>query len=635
MIGKKYVTKDDEEAFARKLVRRIRGSSISGGGSPSSGGGSPAFTDLTDTPSSYAGEGLKGVRVNAAEDALEFFDVDLNSLSDVDLESAHVPIDGDVLMFDSASGRWIPSPCACGGSGGSGGGATDLCDLLDVFCDSPYIPADGDVLTYDGSSGLWIPLAPTGGALSLDDLLDVDAPAPFDGDFLSWDAVAGAWINVPPPSPGSGASGSGGGSGRDFWNPDIFPDSPTIQSDHFDDGSLAAKWSEFDPGGVLTVSESGHHAYLEIANGVGVMAAIFQDLPSGDFTITAKAAYQIKSLDSAYLYAGIMLFEDATNNPSTCKLLNFTAYFKDGYLVPQIIYNTDYNSWSASPYTGLSQVVSVPPSVYFRVRRTGTNLYFDTSLDGVTWKYWATIAQGTYFTPAEFGIGGWNGYSTNQKIVYDWIYYHDSDVFISPVGATLYEGEGEPYTGYCLVEDDFNRADSGTVGEASVAGGYPATIRNGGAAGDWGITSNELAPKSSLAEHYVIWNTGMTRYKMTATLGSVVSGELGIIIRFSQDSYVTNGAFLLIHCNPTGGHYQLYRYVGYGYTLLEDSAISFAASDVVVITDTGTCLTVTVNGSALWTNILYHWALGGTGVGFRCNSSTNPRIAGIKVEMIP
>lgn len=40
--------------------------------STASGGGSSSFTGLTDTPSSYAGQSLKGLRVNSGETALEF-----------------------------------------------------------------------------------------------------------------------------------------------------------------------------------------------------------------------------------------------------------------------------------------------------------------------------------------------------------------------------------------------------------------------------------------------------------------------------------------------------------------------------------------------------------------------------------
>jgi hypothetical protein len=108
-----------------------------------------------------------------------------------------------------------------------------------------------------------------------------------------------------------------------------------------------------------------------------------------------------------------------------------------------------------------------------------------------------------------------------------------------------------------------------------------------------------------------------------------------IIFRFSQDDTSTNGAFLIIHLNPGTGHYQLYRYVSYGYTLFLDSTVDFAASDVVVITDSGTCLTATVNAGALWTDIPIHWGLGGTGIGFRADNSSTGRVNEIKVETIP
>lgn len=105
MIGKKYMTKDDLEAFARKISRRVVGRSIGGTGSSSS---APAFTDLTDTPSSYPGSELFLVRVNAAGTALEFFEIDLGDISDVDFSSPNVPADGDALVWDAGSGTWIP-----------------------------------------------------------------------------------------------------------------------------------------------------------------------------------------------------------------------------------------------------------------------------------------------------------------------------------------------------------------------------------------------------------------------------------------------------------------------------------------------------------------------------------------------
>ena len=40
-----------------------------------SGSGSSTFLELTDTPSAYTSQALKGVRVNSGEDALEFYDI--------------------------------------------------------------------------------------------------------------------------------------------------------------------------------------------------------------------------------------------------------------------------------------------------------------------------------------------------------------------------------------------------------------------------------------------------------------------------------------------------------------------------------------------------------------------------------
>lgn len=154
MTGKKYVTKDDLEAFARKLLRRIVGTSIAAGSSPGvAGSGSETFRELSDTPSSYSGEALKTVRVNVGESGLEFHDLELGDLADVDLlSSAHIPADGEVLTFDAASGMWIPATF---------GAALDLDDLGDVNTPAPN---DEDVLSWDSGTSKWVPVAPSGAA---------------------------------------------------------------------------------------------------------------------------------------------------------------------------------------------------------------------------------------------------------------------------------------------------------------------------------------------------------------------------------------------------------------------------------------------------------------------------------------
>ncbi len=72
------------------------------------------FTDLSDTPANYSGDGTKFVRVNAGATALEFVAIvlgdlpaiALDDLSDVDL-TATAPVSGDVLSFNGSD--WVPA----------------------------------------------------------------------------------------------------------------------------------------------------------------------------------------------------------------------------------------------------------------------------------------------------------------------------------------------------------------------------------------------------------------------------------------------------------------------------------------------------------------------------------------------
>lgn len=111
----------------------------------------------------------------------------LGDLDGVDLETKQ-PVDGDVLVYDSLSGNWLPEQQADGGIP-----VLSIDDLTDVDT-STDPPVNGEVLTWDNNNLKWEPAPPAGGAEVLNDLTDVDAGSPSDGNTLSWDSSANKWI---------------------------------------------------------------------------------------------------------------------------------------------------------------------------------------------------------------------------------------------------------------------------------------------------------------------------------------------------------------------------------------------------------------------------------------------------------
>lgn len=89
----------------------------------------------------------------------------LSGLSDVDTTTTP-PTDQQALIYDQATGKWVPGDVASGGGGG--GSATSLGELSDVDL-STGTPNEGDVLTYH--NGIWN-AEPGGSAYDFIDLAD-------------------------------------------------------------------------------------------------------------------------------------------------------------------------------------------------------------------------------------------------------------------------------------------------------------------------------------------------------------------------------------------------------------------------------------------------------------------------------
>jgi hypothetical protein len=208
------------------------------------------------------------------------------------------------------------------------------------------------------------------------------------------------------------------------WDVDAPPLITVSQSDEFDDSSIATKWSEFDVGNKLTVTESGYGLFLEEATiNPGQLAGLVQVLPSGNFTIIAKMDFSRVNTPTATQVAGLALWEqpaDVTKKVVTWGW-NDSAY--DSVL--------SFMQWSAYT-TGSNQAnrtqagVWVNP-IYLRIRRNGTTYYYEYSMDGIGWiLFYSQVSSylvPTYFGPCIFG----GNVGTTIKAAFKFIRYYPSD----------------------------------------------------------------------------------------------------------------------------------------------------------------------------------------------------------------
>lgn len=106
---------------------------------------------------------------------------ELSGLDDVALTTLS---DGDSLVYDATSGKWINKELSYEYS---------VEDLTDVDIDTSTL-ADGDIIKWDATNSKWVKgQIPT--IESLDDIGDVTLTALANGQIIKYDAVLGKWVN--------------------------------------------------------------------------------------------------------------------------------------------------------------------------------------------------------------------------------------------------------------------------------------------------------------------------------------------------------------------------------------------------------------------------------------------------------
>ncbi|MEQ8221148.1 MAG: hypothetical protein ABRQ37_02515 [Candidatus Eremiobacterota bacterium] len=232
-----------------------------------------------------------------------------------------------------------------------------------------------------------------------------------------------------------------------MWLPDAPPVSPSEYDDEFLDESFnISKWSEFDHGNKLSVSEEKYGLKFDITPHVSTtddsIAGILQSIPSGDFSITTKcnlsAIRNATAGINSGLMAGILLAENTSNSG---KIYFLTLMYPGSQ---DINYINLYYYTSYSTYGGVygRQVGNFEITAgYLRVRRTGTTYYFDYSLNG---RAFINIysSSSLAFTPGYFGLGSMytssSSVTAHHTIIYDFFRYKNSDVGLSaPVEGNI------------------------------------------------------------------------------------------------------------------------------------------------------------------------------------------------------
>jgi hypothetical protein len=111
--------------------------------------------------------------------------------------------------------------CYCDGTNVVGVGAASLAGDSDVSFTSV---ANGDVVTYNSGSGKWVNSPSTSATLAGD--TDVDITSPANGDVLTYQSSGGKWVNAPPAGGGGGGGSSPTGTLMAYGQPNPFSGGP-------------------------------------------------------------------------------------------------------------------------------------------------------------------------------------------------------------------------------------------------------------------------------------------------------------------------------------------------------------------------------------------------------------------------
>jgi len=233
---------------------------------------------------------------------------------------------------------------------------------------------------------------------------------------------------------------AGGGGWTPPWDADTFDGTEdSDRSDQFDDASFdAGKWTKFqDTDLTWTEENTWLKIRIDASTANGDIRGFFKLVDSGSWTVTAKLGFGFSGAISANecVAIGIMVLQDATNNPDTCDIyVNTLGWYQNLQNIRVNIHKfSDYDTYVSSPMTAFSTGAWIPVA-YQRLVWDETDLRYFVSPDGISW---TQIKEYTPdFTPAEFGIvvRQQNSNMVSEHRIH-WVTYHNSDLGTAPCGG--------------------------------------------------------------------------------------------------------------------------------------------------------------------------------------------------------
>jgi hypothetical protein len=218
-------------------------------------------------------------------------------------------------------------------------------------------------------------------------------------------------------------------SDAQIWNPDAPPANPSVYDDEWLDtnNTLDPKWTDWDPGSVTATNIPNIAQMLQLKHNPPSSAAslggVFQDAPSGDFTVYAKFHY-LNNITRDFHEFGLLFAEDLTNNPSTDNLavVAVPAHRSGGedesyYFGLATQHFNSYSSFDTNKdFRSIQFPANEPIYVRARVDVSARTVTADASLDGIQWSP-AIVGDfsGDLTTIDEIGI--WANSATTTEMV--------------------------------------------------------------------------------------------------------------------------------------------------------------------------------------------------------------------------